>query len=130
MSTPTPPPKVCETCGRSITYRAKWARDWAQVRRCSERCRRARPSADDPLEQAILDLLNARPAGGGVSPAEVLAAQPPGALPTLEAVRQAARRLVHKGQAELWQGKAVVEPDAARGPFLLRRPRAGGGPRG
>lgn len=126
MSTPTPPPKTCETCGRSITYRAKWARDWDQVRRCSERCRRARPSADDPVERAILDLLAARPAGATISPADVARDLPKdGAPPTLEPLRQAARRLMRRGQLEICQNGAVVDPDEARGPILLRLPRRG-----
>nr|WP_319802691.1 DUF2256 domain-containing protein [Marinobacter nanhaiticus] len=37
------PTKICATCNRPFTWRRKWARDWAQVRYCSERCRRHRP---------------------------------------------------------------------------------------
>lgn len=36
------PAKICATCGRPFTWRRKWARDWDQVRYCSERCRAAR----------------------------------------------------------------------------------------
>nr|WP_121442452.1 DUF2256 domain-containing protein [Alkalispirillum mobile] len=36
------PEKQCATCGRPFTWRKKWARDWAQVRYCSQRCRRTR----------------------------------------------------------------------------------------
>jgi hypothetical protein len=31
--------KVCARCGRPFTWRRKWARDWDQVRYCSDRCR-------------------------------------------------------------------------------------------
>ncbi|WP_416897518.1 MAG: DUF2256 domain-containing protein [Minwuia sp.] len=34
------PEKVCAACGRPFTWRKKWARDWENVRYCSERCRR------------------------------------------------------------------------------------------
>ena len=34
------PQKICVACGRPFTWRKKWARDWSQVRYCSERCRR------------------------------------------------------------------------------------------
>ena len=34
------PTKVCATCGLSFAWRKKWARDWEEVRYCSERCRR------------------------------------------------------------------------------------------
>lgn len=34
------PQKICITCLRPYTWRKKWARDWEQVKYCSERCRR------------------------------------------------------------------------------------------
>nr|WP_081926199.1 DUF2256 domain-containing protein [Massilia sp. LC238] len=34
------PVKDCLQCGRPFAWRKKWARDWDQVRYCSERCRR------------------------------------------------------------------------------------------
>ena len=36
------PTKICETCARSFTWRKKWARAWADVKYCSERCRGAK----------------------------------------------------------------------------------------
>ncbi len=39
------PSKLCEVCGLSFAWRKKWEKDWASVKYCSERCRRARPSA-------------------------------------------------------------------------------------
>lgn len=35
------PTKVCVICARPFTWRKKWARDWEQVKYCSERCRTA-----------------------------------------------------------------------------------------
>ncbi|MFY8139544.1 MAG: DUF2256 domain-containing protein [Caulobacter sp.] len=35
------PSKLCETCRRPFAWRRKWARDWDQVRYCSDRCREA-----------------------------------------------------------------------------------------
>ena len=35
------PSKLCEACKRPFTWRRKWARDWEQVRYCSDRCRGA-----------------------------------------------------------------------------------------
>jgi hypothetical protein len=37
------PTKICVTCLRPFTWRKKWARDWAQVKYCSDRCRQAGP---------------------------------------------------------------------------------------
>ncbi|MBV7379066.1 DUF2256 domain-containing protein [Maritimibacter dapengensis] len=35
------PVKTCARCGRSFTWRRKWARVWDEVRYCSKACRRA-----------------------------------------------------------------------------------------
>lgn len=32
-------PKICARCGRPFEWRRKWARDWANVRYCSDKCR-------------------------------------------------------------------------------------------
>lgn len=37
------PSKPCQHCGLPMSWRKRWARNWAQVRYCSERCRRAAP---------------------------------------------------------------------------------------
>lgn len=36
------PSKLCPVCQRPFTWRRKWAKDWENVRYCSERCRRQR----------------------------------------------------------------------------------------
>ena len=33
------PQKRCDACGLPFAWRKKWARDWDQVRFCSDRCR-------------------------------------------------------------------------------------------
>ena len=33
------PQKLCAACGLPFAWRKKWARDWDQVRFCSDRCR-------------------------------------------------------------------------------------------
>ncbi|MBD3674218.1 MAG: DUF2256 domain-containing protein [Planctomycetaceae bacterium] len=33
------PSKICKVCGRPFVWRKKWARDWEQVKYCSQRCR-------------------------------------------------------------------------------------------
>jgi hypothetical protein len=35
------PVKPCLACGRPMSWRKAWARTWADVKYCSERCRRA-----------------------------------------------------------------------------------------
>jgi hypothetical protein len=35
------PNKICAACTRPFAWRKKWARDWAQVKFCSDKCRGA-----------------------------------------------------------------------------------------
>ena len=43
------PTKTCAHCALPFTWRKKWARDWEQVKYCSERCRRsASPDRSPP----------------------------------------------------------------------------------
>jgi hypothetical protein len=34
------PSKPCAACGREMTWRKAWAKNWDEVKFCSERCRR------------------------------------------------------------------------------------------
>jgi hypothetical protein len=40
------PRKTCAACGRPFAWRRKWARDWENVRYCSDACRTGRRVAD------------------------------------------------------------------------------------
>ena len=118
-----PPSKTCAVCGRSITWRRKWARDWEQVRYCSDGCRRAGVSATDRrLEAEILDLLARRGAGKTICPSEVArAVGGDGWRDQMEPVRRAARRLVAGGEVEITQAGHRVDPSTAKGPIRIRR---------
>ncbi|RZI99858.1 MAG: DUF2256 domain-containing protein [Haliea sp.] len=37
------PAKPCQACGRPMTWRKKWALNWADVKYCSDACRAHRP---------------------------------------------------------------------------------------
>ncbi|MBW4034104.1 MULTISPECIES: DUF2256 domain-containing protein [Acidiphilium] len=39
------PSKPCAACGRPFTWRRKWARDWDNVRYCSDACRTGKRDA-------------------------------------------------------------------------------------
>ena len=121
------PPKDCAGCGREITWRKKWANNWAEVRWCSDGCRRrGRSSQDEQLEAAVLSLLAARPGGATICPSE--AAQQVGGAQwsdLMEPARAAARRLVVAGRIEILQGGRVVEASTAKGPIRLRRKATG-----
>lgn len=118
--------KLCPTCGRWFSWRAKWARSWSEVKYCSDRCRRGVGSADLAAEQAILQLVTAR-GTGSACPSEVarLLASRDGReeswreqMPT---VQDAARRLAARGEIVVTQRDRPVDAATARGPVRLRR---------
>ncbi|MGF1465023.1 MAG: DUF3253 domain-containing protein [Sandaracinaceae bacterium] len=116
------PDKVCPHCGRTFSFRRKWADDWDEVVYCSQACRRGRLGATDrALEQAILELLAARGAGTTICPSE--AARRVGGedwRPLMERARRAARRLWSRGEATILQrGRALADPSKARGPIRV-----------
>jgi len=39
------PSKPCQACGRPMAWRKAWARNWDEVKYCSDRCRRDKPAA-------------------------------------------------------------------------------------
>ena len=114
-------PKTCVTCGREITWRKKWERDWDSVRYCSDRCRSHKPGpVDRQLEETIRSLLSTRT--GTICPSEAArAVAPTGWEPLMEQARAAARRLVAAGEVEITQGGHVVDPSTAKGPIRIRR---------
>lgn len=117
--------KPCVACGREITWRKKWERDWAGVRYCSDACRRRGVrTVDEQLEEAVLSLLRARAGGASICPSEAARAVggPDEAAwrELMEPARRAARRLVDRGLVEITQGGRVVDPSTARGPIRAR----------
>ncbi|MCY7270484.1 MAG: DUF2256 domain-containing protein [Sphingomonas bacterium] len=38
------PSKTCSGCGLPFNWRKKWARSWAEVKYCSDRCRSGKSS--------------------------------------------------------------------------------------
>ena len=121
----TPPPKTCASCGREMQWRAKWAKNWDEVRYCSDACRRRgiRP-VDERLTASIRELLAARAADATICPSE--AARAVGGddwRDLMEPARRAARRLVADGEVEITQRGVVVDPSTAKGPIRIRRAR-------
>lgn len=43
----TLPSKLCVVCGRPMSWRKSWAKNWDQVRYCSEACRKKRSQPAD-----------------------------------------------------------------------------------
>ncbi len=38
------PSKPCAVCGLTMTWRKRWAKNWAEVKYCSDACRRRKVS--------------------------------------------------------------------------------------
>jgi len=108
-----------------MKWRAKWARNWDQVKYCSDACRRTRATAtDEALETTILELLDQRARDASICPSEAARLVGGNAWRTLmEPARMAARRLVARGEVEITQGGRVVDPSRAKGPIRIRRSR-------
>jgi len=122
----TPETKPCLSCGRTITWRKAWARDWDQVRYCSAACRKRkiRP-VDKDLERAILGLLARRARGATICPSDAAreVAGDGDWRDLTEPARRAARRLVTRGEVEITQHGRVVDPSTAKGPIRIRSAR-------
>lgn len=117
-----PAAKRCETCGRNIEWRRKWARDWDNVKYCSKACRGGASALDLALETAILELLDARTGGATICPSEAARCVDASRMQSLmEPTRRAARRLEAKGMIDITQRGRVVDPSTAKGPIRLRR---------
>jgi len=117
------PTKVCESCGFVFTWRKRWARDWAEVRVCSEACRRGKRAAGgDRYTEAIVALLSKRAPTASICPSEVaraLSANEWRAL--MDAVRAAGVRLAKRGVVAITQGDREVEISLVTGPIRFRR---------
>jgi hypothetical protein len=118
--------RVCAVCGREIEWRKKWARDWENVKYCSDACRGRRQDATrDPLQQAMVELLRQRAQGATVCPSEVARLVAGDEWRgRMEDVRAAARLLEAQGLVEITQAGRVVDPSTARGPVRVRATRA------
>lgn len=121
----SPEPKHCRSCGRRIEWRKKWERNWDSIAYCSDACRsrKIRP-VDRELEAWLLDRLTSAPRGRGVDPSDAaLALDPQNTSDLREPARNAARRLVNQGLAEMLQRGVVVDPSTAKGEVSLRSVR-------
>jgi hypothetical protein len=47
------PQKVCVACGRPFAWRRKWRDDWAQVKYCSDACRKRRAGPARETKHAV-----------------------------------------------------------------------------
>lgn len=114
----TPKTKSCVRCGRRMTFRRRWAKNWSQIKYCSDQCRNS--GSKNTHEEEILALLKKRGAGKTICPSEILPDELKQNSKAMEAVRQAARRLVAKNQIIIMQKGHEVDPSTAKGPIRLK----------
>ena len=121
--------KYCTVCGRQMTWRKRWQRNWEQVRYCSKACRRrGLSSTDRQLETAIMGVLDTQATSDGISIQALTAElktipadhQPQHLVP---ATKNAVRRLANSGSLEVRQHGRRVDPSTTKGPFTIRRPK-------
>jgi hypothetical protein len=122
MGRPPLATKPCVSCGRVITWRKKWERNWDEVRYCSDACRSRKVSSiDQSLGETILSLLSTRQPTASICPSD--AARIVGGeqwRDLMEPARAAARRLVNEGRVEITQQGRTVDPSTAKGPIRIR----------
>ncbi len=116
--------KICQTCGRAIQWRKKWANCWHEIRYCSLRCRRSKPNKlDRKIEKAVLEFLTHKEKNTTICPGEVTQAifGKEELQKHMERTRQAARRLYADGEIEILQNGEVIDPSTFKGPIRLRK---------
>lgn len=108
-----------------MTWRKAWARNWDDVKYCSDACRtRKVRTVDRELEATVLRLLAERRAGATICPSD--AARAVGGdddaawRALMEPARAAARRLQADGRVTITQGGRPVDPSTAKGPIRIR----------
>ena len=115
--------KDCASCGRVMTWRKAWERNWDDVKYCSDACRKRKVGPRDvALEESIVRLLDQRQAGATICPSEAARlVDDDNWRDLMEPARRAARRLVARGEAEITQQGRVVDPSTAKGPIRIRK---------
>jgi Protein of unknown function (DUF3253)/Uncharacterized protein conserved in bacteria (DUF2256) len=108
-----------------MQWRKAWAKNWDEVKYCSDGCRRHRNDpTNEPLEQAIRSLLDQRADHASICPSE--AAKLVGGddwRELMEPSRAAARRMRERGEVEITQQGRPVDPSTAKGPIRIRKAR-------
>jgi hypothetical protein len=115
--------KTCAVCGRVMQWRKAWAKNWGEVKYCSDSCRKKRNAkTSEPLETAILSLLALRADDASICPSE--AARLVGGddwQELMEPARSAARRLQDRGEVLITQKGKPIDPSTAKGPIRIRK---------
>jgi Protein of unknown function (DUF3253)/Uncharacterized protein conserved in bacteria (DUF2256) len=104
-----------------MQWRKSWARNWNEVKYCSDGCRKQKHApTSEPLEAAILALLGARADGATICPSEAArVVDDENWRELMEPARAAARRLQDRGAVVITQRGKPVDPSTAKGPIRI-----------
>ena len=104
-----------------MQWRAKWAQNWADVKYCSDSCRRRGVTETDRrLEATVVRLVSDGQDAPVTTELVARSAASDDWQPLYEPARRAARRLAHRGEVEIVQNGRAVDPGLVRGPFSIR----------
>lgn len=110
--------KICQSCGRKMSFRKKWEKNWSEVKYCSDECRRNKNRFD--YRSQILELLITRGPDKTICPSELLPIEQKQDKTLMEHVRRSARLLAHEGKIEITQKGQRVDPTDFKGPIRLK----------
>ena len=110
--------KICSSCGRTITYRKKWEKNWPEVKFCSNECRRNKNKFD--FREPILTLLKERGPLKTICPSELLPPEQKQDKVMMEHVRRSARLLASEGTIQINKSGKAVDPTSFKGPIRLK----------
>ncbi|SMQ74923.1 hypothetical protein SAMN06295943_3321 [Agreia sp. VKM Ac-1783] len=104
-----------------MQWRAKWAQNWAEVKYCSDACRRRGVNETDKRLEAVIVSLTSERQDAPVTPEVVARTVAPDDWQSLyEPARRAARRLAHRGEVDIVQNGRAIDPGLVRRPFSIR----------
>tara|TARA_Y100000768_G_scaffold91694_1_gene66132 strand:- start:841 stop:1221 length:381 start_codon:yes stop_codon:yes gene_type:complete len=117
------PQKNCSSCGRSFTWRKSFAKNWEDVKYCSNACRNRKLSKiDQQIENSILELLEAETYSNPLSTDQIADFLDFGNDKNLlESIKRAARRLEMKSFVIITQDGKRVDSSTAKGHFQIRK---------
>jgi len=117
------PQKNCSSCGRSFTWRKSFAKNWEDVKYCSNACRKRKLSKiDQQIENSILELLEAETYSNPLSTDQIADFLDFGNDKNLlESIKRAARRLEMKSFVIITQDGKRVDSSTAKGHLQIRK---------
>jgi hypothetical protein len=115
--------KICPSCGRTFSWRRKWARVWDRVVYCSRACSGRQANAmDQRIESLLLARAESLRPGATFCPSEVAqVADEKRWRALMPDVRRAVNRLAVRGEIEVTQRGRRIDPARARGRIRIKR---------